>query len=143
MSAEQNKAIVLRMIEEGVNQGNESVLDELVSPTFRTREGDSMQAVGLEGFKELVASFRSAFPDGKLTIEEVVAEGNKVVTWGYFIGTHIGPLEGMPPTGKQVKVNDVDLYWVENGKVVESWTNFDQLGMMQQLGALGHGVEEE
>jgi steroid delta-isomerase-like uncharacterized protein len=136
MSEEQNKASVMRLLEEGLNRGNESVIDELIAPNYVSGEGD-VSAAGPEGFKAIAAGFRTAFPDARLTIQEIIAEGDKVVTWAVFTGTHNGPLEGIPPTGKQVRVKDVDLWRVENGKVVETLTHFDQLGMLQQLGVLG------
>lgn len=140
--SEHNKALVRRLIEEGFNKGNERVIEELVAPNFATRE-ESMRTVGVEGFKEMVAAFRTAFPDARMTIEDVIAEGNKVITWAYFTGTHRGPLEGIPPTGKQVKVKDVDLFRIENGKIVESSTTFDRLGMLKQLGIISVPEEGE
>lgn len=142
MSTEQNKPLVRRLIEEGFNKGNERVIDELVAPNFATRE-ESMRAVGLAGFKEMVAAFRTAFPDARMTIEDVIAEGDKVITWAYFTGTHRGPLEGIPPTGKRVKVKDVDLFRIEQGKIVESSTTFDRLGMLKQLGVISVPEEGE
>lgn len=141
MSTEQNKALVRRLIEEGINRGNERVIEELVAPNFVTRE-ESMRAVGLEGFKEMVSSFRTAFPDGRMVIDDVVAEGDTVITWAYFTGTHRGPLEGIPPTGKPVKVKDVDRFRIKNGKVVESSTTFDRLDMLRQLGVISVPEEE-
>ena len=142
MSAESNKAAVRRLMEEGVNRGDDAVIDQYVSPDFMTREGESMSAAGAEGFKELAAVFRTAFPDGRFIIEDILAEGDKVVTWASFTGTHEGPLQGIPPTGRRVKVKDIDLYRLENGKIVELWAHFDQLSMLQQLGVMG-GAEEE
>ena len=142
MSAESNKAAVRRLMEEGVNGGDDAVIDQYVSPDFMTREGESMSAAGPEGFKDLAAVFRTAFPDGRFIIEDILAEGDKVVTWASFTGTHEGPLQGIPPTGRRVKVKDIDLYRLENGKIVELWAHFDQLSMLQQLGVMG-GAEEE
>lgn len=136
MSAEENKARVRRLMEEGFNRANDSVVDELIAPNFVSGE-EGMSATGSEGFKALSAMFHTAFPDGKFVIEDIIAEGDKVVTWAFFTGTHEGPLQGIPPTGKQVYVKDVDLYRLENGKIVEVRAHFDQLGMMQQLGVLG------
>ena len=79
MSTEENKALVRRLIDEGINKGNERVIEELVAPNFATRE-ESMRAVGIEGFKEMVAAFRTAFPDARMTVEDVIAEGNTVIT---------------------------------------------------------------
>lgn len=141
MSLQENKSLVKRLIEQGFNRGNESVIDELVAPTFSS-EGE-MAAAGPEAFKALAASFRTAFPDGQLEIQDILAEGDKVITWAVFTGTHSGPLEGIPPTGKKVSVKDIDLYTLQDGKVVAMRAHFDQLGMMQQLGVLGTMSGEE
>ena len=141
MSTEENKTIVRRLMQDGFGRGDMKAIDELVAADFVSREGDERRTVGIDGFKEVVMAFRTAFPDGRMDIEDVIAEGEKVITWAYFVGTHQGPLEGMSPTGRQVKVRDVDLFILKDGKVTESWTHFDQLGMMQQLGAFGGDPE--
>ena len=141
MSTEQNKQLVMRLIEEGFNRGREAVIDELVSPKYRSQE-EGMAAEGGAGLKELTASFRTAFPDFRLQVEHILAEGDMVMTWSVFAGTHLGPLEAVPPTGKKVMVKDVDLWRLEGGKVVESWAHFDQPGLLQQLGVLAI-LEEE
>lgn len=142
MSAEDNKAAIRRLMEEGFNGGDESVIRRYVAPNFMSNEGESMRATGPEGFIELAAVFKTAFPDGRFILEDIVAEGDKVVTWATFTGTHEGPLQGMPPTGKSVRVKDIDLYRFENGMIVEVRPHFDQLSMLQQLGVMG-GAEEE
>jgi steroid delta-isomerase-like uncharacterized protein len=142
MLTDQNKARVKRLLEEGLNKGNESVIDELIAPNYvSTEEGMSM--AGPEGFKAMAAGFRMAFPDAHLIIQDIIAEGDTVVTWAVFKGTHEGPLEGLPPTGRQVEVKDVDLWRLEHGKVVGTRTHFDRLGMMHQLGVLGGMAEGE
>jgi steroid delta-isomerase-like uncharacterized protein len=139
-----NKGVVRRLIEEGMNKNNPRVVEELVAPSFATREQDEMRMVGVDGFKELLAVYRTAFPDFRLTVSEMIAEGDKVITWATFTGTHRGPLEKLPATGRAVSVKDVDLWRVQNGKVVESWANFDQWGLMKQLGVIPEeGAEEE
>jgi steroid delta-isomerase-like uncharacterized protein len=143
MSIEANKSAVRRLIEEGFNQNNDRVIDELVSPSLKTKEGESMKMVGIEGFKALSTEFHTAFPDGKFVLEDIIAEGNKVVTWATFTGTHEGPLQGLPASGRRVSVIDIDLYFLEDGKVAEIWPHFDQFGMMQQLGVMGAGEEPQ
>lgn len=140
MSTEQNKQLVMRLIEEGFNQGREVVIDELVSPKYRSQE-EGMSAEGSAGLKELLGSFRTAFPDFRLQVEHILAEGDKVMTWAVFTGTHLGPLEAVPATGKKVMVQDVDLWQIQDGKVVESWAHFDQLGLLQQLDVLAMSEE--
>jgi steroid delta-isomerase-like uncharacterized protein len=139
MSAQDSKAVIRRLIEEGINRNNEAVIDELVSPTFVSNE-EGMGGVGLEGFKQVIKMYHTAFPDARLEVQFYVAEGDLVVTWGEYTGTHNGPLEGIPATGLPVRVKDVDLWRVENGKLAETWTHLDQAGLMQQLGV---GMAEE
>jgi steroid delta-isomerase-like uncharacterized protein len=141
--SDRNKAVVRRLIEEGMNEGSEGTIDELVAPNFAAHEQEEMRMIGLDGFKELLGVYRTAFPDMKLTIDEIVAEGDKVVTWATFTGTHRGPLQSLPATGKPVKVKDVDMFRVQAGKVTEAWTHFDQWGLMKQLGVVPEGESEE
>lgn len=80
--------------------------------------------------------FMSAFPDTKMTVEQQIAEGDKVVTRWKAQGTHKGELMGIPPTGKQVTVTGISIERIVGGMIVESWEEFDQMGMMQQLGVI-------
>jgi steroid delta-isomerase-like uncharacterized protein len=91
---------------------------------------------GPEGFRMVISMFRAAFPDLHITLEDVIGEGDKVATRGYFTGTHQGEFNGIPATGKQVKVSYIDLWRVENGKAVENWVQMDMIGLMQQLGVI-------
>lgn len=136
MPAEQNKQLIRRLFEERVNQGDDEVIEAIVSPQYRLSGDESEQAEGVAGFKALAAAFRTAFPDGCFDFDHVIAEGDKVVTWGTFTGTHLGPMGDLPPTGKSVRVKAVDLYRLEDGRLVESWSHFDQAGMMRQLGVV-------
>jgi predicted ester cyclase len=72
----------------------------------------------------------------RVTLEEELAEDDKVTTRGYFTGTHKGDFQGIPPTGKQIKVKYIDVWRITNGKMVENWVQMDQLGLMQQLGVI-------
>ena len=135
MSTEQNKALVRRIFEEGLNQNKPAVFDELIAPSYVNHDLPA-PAPGVEGFKMVIGLFLSAFPDMRVTLEEELAEGNMVTTRGYFTGTHKGDFQGIPPTGKQVNVKYIDIWRVENGKLVENWVRLDELGMMQQLGII-------
>ena len=132
---EQNKALVRRIFEEGLNQNKPVVFDELIAPSYVNYDLPA-PTPGPEGFKMIIGLFRAAFPDMRVTIEEELAEGNKVTTRGYFTGMHNGDFQGIPPTGKQIKVKYIDIWRVENGKLVENWVQMDQLGLMQQLGVI-------
>jgi len=89
-----------------------------------------------EGLVQLTAAFRQAFPDGRMALEDMLAEGDKVVTRKTFRGTHQGDLMGLPPTGRRVEIGLIDIVRVVDGKVVEHWNAVDNLGMLQQLGAI-------
>ena len=134
MSTEQNKANDRRLIEE-LNRGNVNVYDELNVPDYVGHEASTTRQ-GLEANKQFVSAYLTAFPDLHFTIEEQIAEGDKSVTRWTARGTHRGELMGIPPTGKQVTVTGITIVHWSNGKSVESWLNFDALGMLQQLGVV-------
>jgi steroid delta-isomerase-like uncharacterized protein len=135
MSTEDNKALVRRFHAEIWSQGNLTVVDELCAPNFiyHTPSGPIQ---GLEGFKQYVTMYRTAFPDLYIPIDDMIAEADKVVTRWTARGTHKGDLMGIPPTGKQVTIPGILIGRFEGGKFVEGWIEFDALGMMQQLGVI-------
>ncbi|HXV43961.1 MAG TPA: ester cyclase [Anaerolineae bacterium] len=133
MSAEQNKTLVRRGFEEGMNQRNLNIFDELLNPNY-VNHNMPTPAPGTEGFKQVISMFFSAFPDFHVTVEQVIAEGDKVATRGTWRGTHKGDFMGIPATGKSVAVSYSDIWRVENGRAVENWVQMDMLGLMQQLG---------
>jgi steroid delta-isomerase-like uncharacterized protein len=135
MSAEDNKATARRWYEEVFNAGNLDLIHELFAPNFV--DHDPVNPLpGLEGVRQVVGMYRGAFPDLHITVEDWVAEGDKVVTRFRAQGTHKGPLMGIPPTEKQVTVTGIDMLGFEHGKISEHWGNRDDLGMLQQLGAV-------
>ena len=135
MSTEDNKALVRRIFEEGINQNHPGVFDQLIASSYVNHDIPA-PSPGLEGFKMIIGLFLAAFPDMRVTLEEELVEGDKVITRGYFTGTHKGDFQGIPPTGKQVKVKYIDIWRVADGKMVENWVQMDQLGLMQQLGVI-------
>ena len=135
MSTETNKALIRRIFEEGMNGGRPDVYDETVAPDYVNYDFPA-PAPGLEGFKLVDAMFKAAFPDMRVTIEEEIAEGDKVATRGYFSGTHKGEFMGIPPTGKTIKVSYIDIWRVANGRGKDNWVQMDMLGLMQQLGVV-------
>jgi steroid delta-isomerase-like uncharacterized protein len=134
--SEANKALVRRGIEEAVNKGNFSVIDEILSTDYVYREPTVGEKRGRAGLRELITMYRNAFPDVKLTIDEQIAEGDKVVTRWNATGTHRGELFGTAPTGKQVRVQGIIVSRIANGKIVEETEVYDALGMLRQLGAV-------
>ena len=137
MSTEQNKALVRRMVEEIFNRGNIGRVDEFLAPDFVDREELPPGVTrDREGVKRLTAMLRSAFPDFKATIEDMVAEGDKVVIRMTWKGTQKGEFMGVPPTGKSVSFGVIDIIRIAEGKFVEHWGQMDSMGLMQQLGAI-------
>jgi steroid delta-isomerase-like uncharacterized protein len=136
MSAE-TKATARRLLEEAFNSGNLDVVDELVAPEFVNHDAALPEpTTGIEATKASIAGYRDAFPDLRLTIEQQVAEGEFVTTRWSARGTHQGDLMGMAATGKQATVTGITLDRIVEGRFVESWTNWDTLGLMQQLGVI-------
>ena len=137
MSTEQNKALSRRFMEEVVNRGNISLVDELVAPDFVEHEELPPGITpGREAIKQLPAIFRSAFPDFKVTIDDLIAEGDKVVVRTTWSGTHKGEFMGLAATGKGVSFGVIDIIRIAGGKFVEHWGQMDNMGMMQQLGVV-------
>ena len=139
MSTEQNKELATRMVEEIFNRGNVGKADEFLAPDFVEREELPPGILGgREGVKQLTVMLRSAFPDFKATVDDIVAEGDKVVIRQTWTGTHTGgEFMGVPPTGKSVSVGVIDIIRVADGKFAEHWGQMDSMAMMQQLGAIG------
>jgi steroid delta-isomerase-like uncharacterized protein len=135
VSADTNKEIVRRL---GVEpwEGNLGVIDELVAPDYVGHDPAQPEMHGPQGIKEFITGYLAGFPDGRITIDEQLAEGDLVATRWTGRGTHQGELMGIPPTGKQVTVSGITISRVKNGKVVEEWSNWDTLGMLQQLGVV-------
>jgi predicted ester cyclase len=138
MSAEDNKAVVRREVEELYNHtGNLDVADEIFSPDYVSYEPTSGETRGIEGARQFAATFREAFPDLQCTIDDMVAEGDKVVMRFRGSGTHQGETEAFgPATGKRMEMTGITIKRLSEGKIVEAWTNFDALGTMQQLGLI-------
>ena len=136
MSTEDNKALVSRYFHAAWNQGDPAVIDELFAATFHHHNPGVPNGGSRDGFKQFNSVFRSAFPDLRLTQDDVIAEGDKVVTRFTAQGTHQGELQGIAPTGKPMTVTGIEAMRVSGGKIVEGWVEFDQLGMLQQLGVI-------
>lgn len=94
------------------------------------------QAAGAAGARQVFTAFKFAFPDLHFTIEDILAEGDKVVWRWTSTGTNTGSMMGMPPTGKKATITGIEIYRMAGGKIAERWGNFDQLGLLQQLGVI-------
>ena len=135
MSTEDNKTLVRRFYEDAFNQRNLALVDELCSTTH-VFHNPPTTLHGREEFKQLLSVYLTAFPDARFTVEDEIAEGEKVTSRYTFRGTHQGELMGIPPTGKQVTVTGIIINRIAGGQSVEGWLNFDALGMLQQLGVV-------
>jgi predicted ester cyclase len=135
MSEEENKTIVRRQEEELFTQGNLDAADEIYAPNYVGHDPSNPEDIrGLEAAKQAAADYRNAFPDLQVTTEELIAEGDKVAARVRFRGTHQGELEGIAPTGRRVESTGTVISRIEGGKIAEDWANFDDLGLMEQLG---------
>jgi steroid delta-isomerase-like uncharacterized protein len=137
MSIEDNKNLVRRFYRE-IDAGNIDALDELVAEDYLDHSPPpfpGIEAPGREGLKQAFRLFWDATP-GTHEIADQIAEGDKVVTRWTMRGTHREEFRGIAPTGKELEITGIGIFRFSDGKVVESWDNFDQLGMMQQLGVI-------
>ena len=136
MSSAENRALLKRFYDEGWNANDLAVYDELVTEDFVDHQAMPGLEPGREGFKQLNAMFRSAFPDVWVNVEGIIAEGDMVSCRWTSTGTHKGDLFGIPATGRPVKVTATVVYRVADGRLAEGWINRDDLGMMRQLGVI-------
>lgn len=131
---EDNKAIVRRL--NHIWEGDTAIIDELVAEDFTNHNPIVPDAPpGPEGFKQNVAAFRGAFPDIEFTIEDLIAEDDRVVLRAAGRGTHRGELMGIEPTGRSVTLAGIVIFRIEDGQIAERWAQFDTVGMLRQLGA--------
>jgi steroid delta-isomerase-like uncharacterized protein len=131
-----NQAIVRRFIEAYQTGGDESVAEEILADDFVDHSPFGPFAPDREGVKQLFAMLRVAFPDLRAEIQDQFASGDKVVTRKTFHGTNEGEFMGMPPTGKKVSFDVIDVLCLRDGQFVDHWNVVDALGLMQQLGAI-------
>jgi predicted ester cyclase len=136
MSAQENKALVRRYVEEVVNRRHLNLLDEIFAPSFVQYGADPDRVSGVEDLKQFFVMLHSGYPDSQGTIEDLFAEGDKVVLRFVFRGTHQGEFMGIAPTGKQVTMAGIDICRIADDKTVELWGQEDMLGMMQQIGVI-------
>jgi steroid delta-isomerase-like uncharacterized protein len=144
MSEAENKAVAVRFNEDVWGRGDEAALEELLAPDFVEHDPLPGQSPDREGHRQILAAFRSAFPDLHVTTEDVVAEGEKVVSRWTARGTHQGELMGIAPTGNGVTIKGIDVLRISGSRIVERWAQSNDLELMQQLGAVpapGHSEE--
>lgn len=137
MPAEENKATVRRFIDEAFNERNMEILDELVTPESFNHEAYNPEwQRGGDGYRRTFDWLFAAFPDFRCDVEDIVAEGDTVAARVTMRGTHEGEFVGIPATHKRISVQQIHWFRLDGGKLVERWAVRDDLGMMQQLGAM-------
>jgi predicted ester cyclase len=135
-AAWENKRLYRRWFEEVVSGGDLALADELLGPGYGLHFPGMPEPLDREAHKALVMMFRTAFSDWVETVEDVIAEGDKVVIRVTGRGTHEGEFQGIPPTGAQVSATGVGIGRIQDGRVAEAWAAYDALGLMRQLGAI-------
>ncbi len=134
--SERNKTVIRRFVEEVQNKRDWAVYDELNDPEFVNLSAPPGVPPDREGGKMFLQGFFSAFPDAEFTIDDMIAEGDRVATKKTFTATHTGDLGDIAATGNRVTLQFVDIMRVRNGRIVEHWLSMDQLSLLQQLGVI-------
>jgi len=129
---QQNKAVIVKLYDQYLNQRNAAILQEIISPDYTGAQGHK----GPAAFAEPVAPLLKAFPDAQWKLEELIAEGDKVIVKQQLHGTHTGQFQHIAATGKQVTNNGISIYEFKDGKIINSLVQTDRLGFLQQLGVL-------
>lgn len=130
----QHKSIIRRILDEAFTQGNLAIVDELVAPDSISHHMSWGMPANRMGLKQLIAMFRTAFPDLLCTVEDDIHQDDKVAAHWTMCGTHTGMFLGNSPTGKSISARGLIYARIENGQVIENWTLIDQMSMLQQLG---------
>jgi steroid delta-isomerase-like uncharacterized protein len=139
VSAEENKALVRKFFEEAWGKGDVAAVDEFMATDYVEHPRPSSLPPGPEGLKQLITAYRSAFPDLKLTLDDIFAEGEMVAFRWSARGTHLGDWLGIPPTGNHVTATGITIFRIAGGKVVESWTSIDLNPSEEELRWLTEG----
>jgi steroid delta-isomerase-like uncharacterized protein len=134
--SDRSKEVIRRFIEEVLNQKNWDAFDELHHPDFVNLSAPPGMPSDVGGGKTFLSGFLGAFPDSQFTVDDMIAEGDRVATKKTFTGTHTADFFGIPPTGRRVTLQYADIMRVRDGKIVEHWLSMDQLSFMQQLGVI-------
>ena len=126
-----------RFYEDVMNRGDLAAVDEILTADFVDHEeGPPGSPEGIEGVKFFVTTFREAFPDLQVTIEDTIESGDRLAVRATMRGTHDGELMGVPPSGRRVELGMIDIVRVEGDRVAEHWGAADNLSLMQQIGAI-------
>lgn len=131
MAEMENKILVRNYFEEVTNQGDLEAISKYIATDFVDHDAPSGLMMGIEGVRETMTLLRTAFPDFHATIEDIVAEGDKVVVRNVWHGTHQGNFLNMPPTGKQVTMQGIVIWRIQDGKLMERWATIDRSQVFQ------------
>jgi steroid delta-isomerase-like uncharacterized protein len=142
MNTEELKIVAARFFDEVWNQHDLSAIDRLFAPDFVDHYRSTPRSADREGFKQECAFYLTAMPDTSVTIEDQIAEGDRVASRVVFRGTNTGPFGPVPPTGKTTEVTGCIILRIDDGLIVERWGNIDDLGALRQLGMV-EGVPAE
>ena len=142
MASTQNTATVQDFLDAAWNRGDTSVIDRTVAERHVEHEPDGDE-VGRGHLKETVLAYRTAFPDLRMSFEDQIADGDRVVTRWIASGTHLGELNGIGATGRAAHVSGIFIHRLADGQISESWSMFDQIGLLLQLGAIQFPTPEE
>jgi predicted ester cyclase len=134
MSVQENKVKIQRFFKEVMNEGSLHLIDEIYAPDFINHRPHRGFQAGVEGLKLRITLLRKSFSNLRYDLEDLIAEGDKVVSRWKAHGTHTGEFMGIQPTGREVTFTGIDIVRITNGKVVEGWRESDQLGLLQMLG---------
>ena len=134
--SEQNKALARLLLEDDISRNDRAVAERIIHPDFFDHTNPPGMQHGLAGHNAIVALFHAAFPDQWWQIEDLIAEGDRVVARTTMRGTHDGDFFGIPATGRSVRLTGVHVMRIADGRIVEHWGNNDDLGLMRQLGAI-------
>jgi steroid delta-isomerase-like uncharacterized protein len=138
--SEQNKELVRQLMEEDISRGNVAVAERIIHPEFFDHTNPPGMQRGLDGHNAIVRLFRAAFPDQWWQIEDLIAEGDRVVARTTMRGTHTGDFFGIPASGRAVTLTGVHVLRIADGRIVEHWGSNDDLGLLRQIGALPEAV---
>ena len=137
-NTDQNKSTYRRFIQEVFNEGQLDGIETYLSPTYVYHDAPPGTPQGRDGVKQVVSTFRAAFPDLEISIEDQVAEEDKVCSRTTMRGTHKGDIFGVPATGRSVTMTGLTMVRIVGGRLVESWVKNDVIGLMNQLGSSPH-----
>jgi steroid delta-isomerase-like uncharacterized protein len=132
-SVQNNKTVVKNVYEQVINKGDFAKAEQWIEKNYVDHDPDTPPPGGLEGFKKFFTMFRQAFPDLKMTVEDIFGEGDKVVARVSVTGTQKAEFMGIPSSGKKFKTSLVDILRLKNGKVIDHWGVFDMMSMMSQI----------